>query len=178
MHRFRRIPALLCGLAAALALAGCSVGLVDGTKPTPSPRPDSTSSIEVQGGAATRPPSPAPVTAPPVTAPPVSSPGGADRAAVIAAATRTVRCDGEYALMDDAMIVRVEGACDRIIVNASGSQLVADDVALVEVIGNSNVVLTGAVQKVLVNGEANVVHWTGATPTVSDIGSTNTLTAG
>ena len=80
--------------------------------------------------------------------------------------------------MDDATIVRVEGACDRIVVNASGAQLVADDVALVEVIGNSNVVLTGAVQKVLVNGEANVVHWTGKTPTVSDIGSTNTLTAG
>ena len=173
MPRLRRIPALLCGLAAALALAGCSVGLVDGAKPTSSPRPDSTSRAEVQGGAASQPPSPAPVTEPPVT-----MPGGPDRAAVIAAATRTVRCDGEYSLMDDAMVVRVEGACDRIIVNASGSQLVADDVGIVEVIGNSNVVLTGAVQKVLVNGEANVVHWTGATPTVSDIGSTNTLTAG
>ena len=159
MPPFHRIPAMLAALALTTALAGCSVSVVDGTSPSAdTSRQDPTPARE--------------------TDPPSTAQGASDRASLIAAATRTVRCDGEYALMDDAIIVRVEGACDHVIVNASGSQLVIDDAALVEVIGSSNVVLAGTVQTVRVNGNANVVHWTGATPTVSDIGSANTLTAG
>lgn len=171
MHRPRRIPFLLGALPLAAALAGCSVSVVDTAKPSASPSPEYSADVRLTRPSG--PPRPVPQTGPPVT-----MGGDATRSALIAAATRTVRCDGEYTLMDDAIIVRVEGSCKRIIVNASGSQVVADDVSSLELIGDSNIVLAGTVREVLVNGDANVVHWTGATPTVSDIGSANTLTAG
>ncbi len=170
MHRTRPLP-LLGILALAAALTGCSISVVDSANPSASP--ESSASVTQEGEHRTDPPKPAPQ-----TDPPVSLRDGPTRDTLIATATTIQRCDGQLTLMQDAMTVRVEGACDRLILNAHGAQVVADDVAVVEIIGDSNVVFAGSIQKLNVNGSANVVTWTGATPTVSDIGSGNTLTAG
>lgn len=103
---------------------------------------------------------------------------GLDRETLIASATTVRRCDGELTILDDAVTMRIEGACDRLILNTRGSQIVTDDVAFLEVIGDGNVVLSSTVDKLLVNGAANVVQWQGATPTITETGSANVLTAG
>ncbi|MGO4679478.1 DUF3060 domain-containing protein [Microbacterium sp. 2MCAF23] len=173
MHRSRIPAVLLATLALSAGLAGCSINLVDTAQPSSTPSPEA--SVDVQVHSPSSPPKPVPV---PQTGPPVTKGGGITRADLIAAATTTQRCDGELTLMQDAVSVHVEGSCDRLIVNARGAQVVADDVAHLSVIGDANVVLAESMQELVVNGDANVVHWTGAAPSISDVGTSNTLTAG
>lgn len=171
MRTLRPLALAVATLSLTLAFTACSVNVVDGTKPsagsekTPPQKTDEKTT---------------PSTAPSEDAEEQSSPDGdgIDRQTVIAAATTVKRCDGELTLTQDAAIIRVEGACDRVILNATGSQLVTDDVAYLEVIGDGNVVLSGTVDKLLVNGNSNLVHWQGTTPAVTDVGSANVLTAG
>ncbi|MCE4026550.1 DUF3060 domain-containing protein [Microbacterium sp. Au-Mic1] len=167
-----RIPALLItALALAAGLTGCSISVVDTAHPSRSPSPDA--SVDVKGERPSGPPKPVPQTDAPVTMPDAVS-----RAGLIAAATTTQRCDGELTLMQDAVAVHVEGPCDRLIVNAQGAQVVADDVTSLSVIGSANVVLAASVRELVVNGDGNIVNWTGSTPAISDIGTANTLKAG
>ncbi|MFJ4167549.1 DUF3060 domain-containing protein [Microbacterium sp. NPDC089698] len=171
MHR-RRTPALLlAALALGAGLTGCSVSVVDAAQSSGSPSPGV--SVDVKTERPSGPPQPLPQTGPPVAVRDATS-----RSALIAAATTTQRCDGELTLMQDAVAVHVEGPCDRLIVNAQGAQVVADDVVSLSVIGSANVVLAESVRELVVNGDANLVNWTGSTPTISDIGTSNTLKAG
>lgn len=170
MHR-HRLPVLAAALALTAGLAGCSVSVVDAAQPSASPSPEVSADVQLDRPSG----SPQPVSP---TDPPVTVGDALSRAGLIAAATTTQRCEGELTLMQDAAVVHVEGSCDRLIVNAQGAQVVADDVAYLSVIGSANVVLTGAVQTLVVNGDANVVNWTGTTPTITDVGTANTLKAG
>lgn len=172
MHRSRLVPALVTALALAAGLAGCSISVVE-AKPSATPSPQT--SVDVQ---LVRPSGPPQVVPLPQTPDPVTMGGRVTRADLIAAATTTQRCDGELTLMQDAVAVHVEGACDRLTINARGAQVVADDVAHLTVIGDANTVLAGTVRELVVNGAANVVLWTGTTPAISDVGVSNTLTAG
>lgn len=152
------------------ALTACSVNVVDGAQPRPAASDDAT---QTDADAETGPP----LDVIDEQAEPDAG-DDIDREALIAAATNVRRCDGELTIVDNAVLVRVEGPCDRLIVNSSGSQVVTDDVTFLEVVGDGNVVLSGTVETLLVNGAANVVHWQGATPTVTETGAANVLTAG
>ncbi|WP_433585048.1 hypothetical protein [Microbacterium hydrocarbonoxydans] len=178
MHISPKLLPFLVIATLATPLAGCAVSITSDEKPAPSEHQSSSADASTGDSSADddgqkvaprddEPTEPGPVEDDDVT-----------REQLMAAATRTMRCDGELTILDDAVVVHVEGDCDRLILNSTGSQLVADDVALVEVIGDGNLLLTGAVEELLVNGTGNVVHWTGATPTVSDIGEANLLKAG
>lgn len=170
MRIIRTAAAVAAVLALSFGTTACSVRIADGAA---SSAPEKRTEGDADAPAKEDSPSPAESDA--GSAPET---GGVTRDDLIAGATRTLRCDGELTMLDDAVIVRVEGSCDRLILNTTGSQIVADDVALLEVIGDGNLVLSGAVDELLVNGTGNVVHWDGATPKVSDVGSSNTLTAG
>ena len=170
----RPLPALAAAAVLVALLSGCSVSVIDkaeGGKPAAGAQ-DKPAKEEPPAS-----PDPAPTDAGEHPLPNAAT--GLDRDAIIAATT-VRRCDssGELTILDDAVVARVEGACKRIILNSKGSMLVTDDVTSMEVIGDANLVLTGSVDQVLVNGRGNTVHWSGATPTVSDVGSGNTLTAG
>ena len=180
MRTLRPLSGVLVATALLVALSGCSVAVVDGGAGEPSPSSSPDPGAEAGTESAEDDASPAASTGAEDSLPAVDDAAtGADptREALIASSTRTLRCDGELTLLDDAMATRVEGPCDRLILNTRGSQVVTDDVAFLEVIGDGNVVLSGAVDKLLVNGEGNVVHWTGETPEISDVGSTNVLKA-
>lgn len=173
MTLHRRLFALAAAGAVLITLTGCSVGVVDGSAEKP----------------AAEKPADAPATAPqtepaadPADGPDAETPDATDRGitrdSVIAAATTTQRCDGELTILDNAVIIRVEGACDRLILNSTGSMVVADDVDYLSVIGDGNAVFVGTVDQMVVNGDANLVNWTGATANVQDVGSANVLQAG
>jgi len=171
----RPLPALAAAAVLVALLSGCSVSVIDktdGGKPA----------AGAQDTPAKEEPPASPEAAPTDAGehPLPNAATGLDRDAITAAATTVRRCDssGELTILDDAVVARVEGTCKRIILNSKGSMLVTDDVTSMEVIGDANLVLTGSVDQVLVNGMGNTVHWSGATPTVSDVGSGNTLTAG
>lgn len=169
MRNTTKTVALVVALAMATLTAGCSVGIVD------------------QGDGPDTPHSTAPVASPsePGTASGVGEEGAAGQDAaetpgreqILAAVSKVMRCDGEQIMLEDEVILSVEGPCDRLILNTRGSQVLTDDVGYLEVIGDGNVVLSGRVDKLLVNGRGNVVHWNGPTPTVQDVGSENVLTA-
>lgn len=163
-------PLLAIGLLLA-PLAGCSVAVVDGTA-----KPESSHDRGTDGE--TDADADAELTEDEPSGDDDTADTGLDRETLIGAATSVRRCDGELTILDDAVAVYVEGTCERLILNSTGSQIATDDVAYLEVIGDGNVVLSGAVEKLLVNGMGNIVHWTGATPTVTDVGSSNVLTAG
>lgn len=171
----RPLPALATAAVLVALLSGCSVSVIDGTG---ADRPPATTSHEPTKEEPPTSPDAAPTDAGEHPLPNAGK--GLDRDAITAAATTVRRCDGsgELTILDDAVVARVEGTCKRIILNSKGSMLVTDDVTSLEVIGDANLVLTGSVDEVLVNGMGNTVHWSGATPTVSDVGSGNTLTAG
>lgn len=186
MRTPRPLAALGTALALAAVLTGCSVSVVDDAKPSPATAsgPAGFSAEDARETPPAADPGSSPTastasTAPPaVQNPPAAKEGGITRDDLVAGATTVQRCDRELTLMQDGMAIHVEGSCEHLIVNARGAQIVADDVAALEIIGDANLVLTGPLQKVTVNGSGNVVKWTGATPTVSDVGSANTLTAG
>ncbi|MGX1934655.1 hypothetical protein [Microbacterium resistens] len=180
MRTLRPLSGVLVATALLVALSGCSVAVVDGEAGEPSSSSSPDTGADTGRESAEDDASSAASTGAEDSLPAADDAAtGADptREALIASSTRTLRCDGELTLLDDAMATRVEGSCDRLILNTRGSQVVTDDVAFLEVIGDGNVVLSGAVDKLLVNGEGNVVRWTGETPEISDVGSTNVLKA-
>lgn len=155
----------LAGLAAvtalSLSLAGCSVDVVDdsGSSDTEAPDDVETETFDDETDVGS------------------DVDLGLSRDDLSAMVTRTMRCDGELTLLDNGMSTRVDGNCDALTLNTTGSQIVADDVATLQLIGDGNVVFAGAVETLLVNGEGNIVVWTGDTPAVTDVGSTNVLKA-
>jgi len=173
MYRSRIPAVLLTALALASGLVGCSISVVDTAQPSRSPSPEVSVDVKVE-----RPSGPPQPVQPSQTDPPVTIRDATSRSDLIAAATTTQRCDSELTLMQDGVAVHVEGSCDRLIVNAQGAQVVADDVAHLSVIGSANVVLAKSVQELVVNGDANIVNWTGSTPAITDIGTSNVLRAG
>lgn len=172
MDMRRPLTALAAGIVMIAVLAGCSVNIVDGDKPDSAERTPTTDSSVSEP--------PDEPSEGPEENPPADDADDADitREQLIDGAATVMRCDGELTILDDAVAVYVEGDCDRLILNSSGSQVVTDDVTTLEVIGDANLVLSGAVDTLLVNGTGNVVHWTGTTPSVTDVGSSNVLKAG
>lgn len=173
---FRPLLALATALATALVLSAgltaCSVHVVDGDASSVSPSPaDSTPSTPASGRASTPSASSADGSA-------ATEADGVTRADLIDRATKVLRCDGELTITQDAVALRIEGPCDSVVLNSSGSRIVTDDVAHLEVIGDGTLVLTGHVQRLGVTGSANVVHWTGSTPAILDVGDGNIITAG
>lgn len=166
MTSLRPILAFAAAAALAALFSGCSVAVVD-KSPDSGSAAGGTQSPPTDGGA------------PPIASDPITAPAGValDRETVISAATTVRRCDDELTIIDDALTARIDGSCDRIILNSTASTIVTDDVGYLEVIGDGNVVFAGDVTKLLVNGEGNVVHWSGQTPAVTDVGTSNVLTA-
>ncbi len=163
MNVIRPLTAAAC-LALIALTGGCAVSVIDPGKPDASAPAESTTSSSSSDA--------------PEQEDTAADDAAPSREQLISGATRVLRCDGVLTIIDDGVSVYVEGDCEHLILNSSGSQVAADDVALLEVIGDANVVLTGEIGELLVNGTGNVVHWTGETPSVSDIGDANVLTAG
>lgn len=166
----RTIVSLSAAIALIMIMSGCSVSIVDGETPDASEQQKPPASSSSEGGSS-------PSKEPDADEPP-SDADEITRDKLIDGATTVMRCDGELTILDDAVAVYVEGDCDRLILNSSGSQVVTDDVTTIEVIGDANLVLSGAIDTLLVNGKSNIVHWSGATPSVTDVGDSNVLTAG
>lgn len=159
--------ALLTGLLGA-SLTGCAVGITDPSETSEAPSsvtatPDEAETDETADGDDD-----------------TSQDAGdtAARADVRSKATTTEQCDGALTLEQAGAIISVEGDCEHLTVNADGSTIVAGDVATLEVVGMGNVVYTDALTMLTVSGDANVVHWAGAKPAITDDGIGNALTAG
>lgn len=170
MRNSTKAVAVLAAFAVVMLIGGCSVGIVDSRAEQDG----------IHGGAPAHTPSEPDKTSDETGGDTSGANAGStlSREQVISAAAKVMRCDGEQTMLEDGVVIHVEGPCDRLILNTRGSQVAADDVTYLEVIGDGNVVLAGQVEKLLVNGRGNVVHWSGATPTVQDVGSENVLTAG
>ena len=156
----------------AVALSGCSISVVDNAADKPAaetPTTETQTSSTDQDTAQEEPDAETPASDDDIDA--LIQDAEGDGASVVQ------RCDGELTLLDNGSNVRVEGHCDRLILNMTGSIINAEDVDYLSVIGDGNAVFVGEVDEVLVNGSGNIVTWTGATPSVKDVGTGNVLKA-
>ncbi|WP_378148424.1 DUF3060 domain-containing protein [Cnuibacter sp. UC19_7] len=166
------------GALAAVLLSGCTLTLRDpgatgagGTMPVAVPSPSPTAM-------------PTPTPTPSLTAgasdtligPSDAAGGAADRDRWIAAATSTQVCSPDLTIgaSATATVVRVEGSCGTLVIEADAGVVVADDVRTLLVEGTGATVSVLQVGAVTVTGDANVVRWSGSAPVVDDTGAANT----
>lgn len=165
--------ALLLTLAVAPALAGCTVAVVDPSEGAPSAErtPAGTTDGPDRSDAGLESP---PASAPAET---VSGDSQAQREALLAAVDTTMSCpDGP--LTADGDIIRVEGHCERLVIDIDAGAVIADDVDDLTLRGSGTTVFVGNVLTLTVTGSASSVFWSGSTPDVSDSGAANTLKKG
>lgn len=149
-------PAGLAAVAGLLvALAGCSVQLVD---------PDATPTPPVSQPGATDGPDV-----------PSDKPGTSERDAAIAAATTTLACTDELVVDQHAAVVRVDGDCDEVTVAADGAIVILDDVRELRVSGSATTVYVLNLGQLALTGDAVIVRWQGTAPEVTDDGTANLI---
>lgn len=154
-------------------LSGCSAAIVDGAASPSGPASEVDEPV-----AAPSPTAPAQSDSPDDGAASGLSPENAEeRARFAAGATTTMPCPSG-ALDQDGAIIRVEGSCTDLVIEIDAGVVIADDVENLTLAGSGTVVYAETIGALTVTGSASVVHWTGATPTVDDRGSANTLTRG
>ncbi|KQQ62758.1 hypothetical protein ASF63_18595 [Microbacterium sp. Leaf320] len=163
--------ALVAALVLAPTMSGCSVSIVD---PTESSTPASTTPERSEPSAQ---PGSAPPSSEPTSDSTLSAEGQVERARLIDAATTTMPCPSGP-LTEDGAIIRVEGPCDQLIIEMDAGVVIADDVGALTLSGSGTVVYVGEVAAITVTGSASSIFWDGATPTVQDAGSANTLRRG
>lgn len=174
MRRSTATTVLLTAALLATTLSGCTVAIVDpgasDTSATPAPRPTH-SSAEAERA------EPAPSSAPPHAADGLSAEGRAERERLTAAASTTATCP-TGAVTADGAIIRIEGACAELDVQADAAVVIADDVQSLTLSGSGTIVYVVNVDTVTVTGDASSIFWAGETPSVNDTGAANTLRRG
>lgn len=173
--RRRRTRSILVGfvLLGSLTTTGCTVSIIDPSAddaPTPAP---AASDAQVERST----PTPRPTTEAPMESSGLSAEGQADRDRLIAAASTTAACPTGPITADGA-VIRIEGSCPDLVVEADAAVVVADDVQRLVLSGDGTVVYVETVDAVSVSGSASSVFWAGATPSVNDTGTANTLRRG
>lgn len=168
--RAPRLMPLLSLAVLAAGLTGCTVGIVDPSEPSQkAPTQEQTS--QAPDAEEEAPEAETPATSG------LSADGQEERDRLIAAATTTMPCpDGP--LTADGAIVRVEGACPELVIEIDAGVVIADDVDEFTLEGSGTIVYAENLGVVTVTGSASSIFWSGATPTVHDSGSSNTLRKG
>lgn len=142
-------------------LSGCTLRFTEPGAPPPTSPEQSSPSDEGSGDS------------PDSDDPGVGTTGG--REDYIARANQTIPCSPGLDVAAHGAIIRVEGACDDLTVSADAAVVVADDVRALTVTGDGSTVLVLELTSLQVSGDVNLISWTGATPSVSDTGTANTL---
>ncbi|MGJ0389558.1 DUF3060 domain-containing protein [Microbacterium sp. CGR1] len=176
MRRTKATPALLAALLLVTALSGCSVSIVDPTRPTPvaSTPPERSAPDQPETSPDTTGEEPS---SEPTSESELSADGQAERSRLIAAATTTMPCPSAP-LTEDGAVIRIEGACPELVVEIDAGVVIADDVGTLSLSGSGTVIYVQNVGAVTVTGSASSIFWEGDTPTVQDRGSANTLRRG
>lgn len=183
MRRTKATSALVAALLLAITLSGCTVSIVDPTAETPvasttPERSESPAQSPAQSESATESDTDRDEPSAEQTDDSALSPAGqAERDRLIAAATTTMPCPAGP-LTEDGAVIRVEGACGELVVEMDAGVVIADDVEALSVSGSGTVIFVRHVGAVSVTGSASSIFWEGATPTVDDSGSANTLRRG
>lgn len=144
------------------ALGGCTLRLAD---------PDDTST-PVETGAGDETGGPEDGTA---VERPETDGDGSGRETAIARADQTIPCSPGLDVSSPGTVIRVEGACEALTVSADAAVVVADDVQSLVVTGTGTVVHVLELGDLRITGDANVVSWTGTTPSVADSGTANLI---
>jgi hypothetical protein len=174
----RIVPAALAAAALALALAGCSVSIADPAATDVTVEVSTPDADVTPSGSPSTPARPAPTgtTADDDSAAVDSgSTNGVTREQAIAAASTTVACTPGLVISQIGAVVRVEGACDEVTVNADAAVVVVDDVAKLRLAGSGTVVFAQQVGEFSVVGDASVLRWRGTAPTGTDTGAGNVI---
>jgi hypothetical protein len=167
--------AALASLVLAGSLSGCGVALVDPAATDAAPAPTTPSRTPA-----------APASPTPTASAPAAGDSTADDSTVtsdlpytrddfVAAATATIACTPGLVISQPGAVVVVEGACGDVTVNADAAVVVLDDVDRLRVTGVGTVVSALATGSIEVGGDANVIWWRGAAPTVTDTGAGNVI---
>ncbi|MFJ4175632.1 DUF3060 domain-containing protein [Microbacterium sp. NPDC089696] len=179
MRRSTATSALLTAVLLTTTLCGCTVSIVDPGAPEsaapPTPEPTA-SSFEVERTE----PTPKSTSSAASDAPGtegLSAEGRAERDRLTAAASTTATCPSG-AVTADGEIIRIEGACDTLDVQADAAVVIADDVRDLTLSGSGTTVYVLNVATITVTGSASAILWSGATPSVDDTGAANTLRRG
>ncbi|KAA0959553.1 DUF3060 domain-containing protein [Microbacterium sp. ANT_H45B] len=186
MRRTTATSAPLTALLLVVVLSGCSVDIVDPTQPSAS---SATASSPSEAGSPSD-DAPSPDSSPDPSPDPepsagsrrsadagLSAAGQAERARLSDAATTTMPCPTDP-LTSDGAVIRVEGPCADLVIEIDAGVVIADDVGAVMLSGSGTVVYVREVDAITVTGSASSIFWEGATPTVDDRGSANTLKKG
>jgi hypothetical protein len=170
----RRFAALLLTAAAAVALAGCAVSITDSEatdagslsgEPVPRATPAAPSpTSRPTDDAADRPADDTAIAEPAVT-----------RDQAIAAASTTLACTPGLVVSQIGAVVRIEGPCDEVTVNADAAVVVVDDVSRLRVAGTGTAVFALGIGELTVTGDASGVWWRGDAPVVTDTGAGNVI---
>lgn len=169
----------LSGLVLIGLLSGCSATIVDradATTASSAPRTDTPTAGDGQQHAAE---SPAPRASEATDSDSTSTDGlsaknSAERERRIAEASLTLTCPSAP-LEQDAAVIRVEGRCDELTIDLDAGVVIVDDVSVLTLSGSGTTVYAATIGHLTVTGSASEVLWSGATPTVDDRGSANTL---
>jgi len=194
----RTLPALALAALLAIGLTGCSVSVTDAEAPgdetataSPGSQPAGDDTAAESGSEtepADEPAAPEDEDPQPVASSDSSSGGGdswseeeADyRDDMLDAVTRTLTCDGEVTFTPDeaGTVAKIDGPCDRIVVDMFAGVVIAGEVGEIEVNGSGNVIYLDSVDAITAAGDANSVSWLGDTPKVSDSGAGNVIISG
>lgn len=166
------VASVLLGL---LMTTGCTVSIVDPSSEDAPPSVPSPTASDQRMESST--PTPRPTTGAPTGSPGLSAEGQADRDRLIAAASTTTACP-QMPITADGAVIRIEGSCPDLVVEADAAVVIADDVQRLVLSGDGTVVYVQTVDAVSVSGSASSVLWAGATPSVNDTGTANTLRRG
>ncbi|KNY05698.1 DUF3060 domain-containing protein [Microbacterium sp. GCS4] len=173
MRRSTATSVLLTAVLLATTLSGCTVSIVDpgAADAQRTPTPESTSSFDVERTEPTPPASSS------TDSDRLSDERQADRDRLTAAASTTTACP-TGAVTADGVVIRIEGSCPQLDVQADAAVVIADDVESLALSGSGTVVYVVNVSSVTVTGDASSVFWAGSTPSVDDTGAGNTVRKG
>jgi len=198
----RTLPALALAALLAIGLTGCSVSVTDAETPSddtatapPASQPTAGDDAAAESGSETEPAREAGEPSSPEDEEPQSAEsdggrsGGGDswseeeadyRDDMLDAVSRTLTCDGEVTFTaDDAgTVAKVDGPCDRVVVDMFAGVVIAGEVGEIEVNGSGNVIYLDSVDVITAAGDANSVSWLGDTPEVNDSGAGNVIISG
>lgn len=100
------------------------------------------------------------------------------RAELEAAVTKEINCSGGSVTIDDiGAVIGLGEDCANVEITGAGAILVAESITNLDISATGTVVFAAEIGAVNVTGSGNVVTWESGSPTISDTGITNVLTA-
>lgn len=95
-----------------------------------------------------------------------------------AAVQKTITCpNGSVDIADIGSVIELDDDCAKVEVSGSGTVLLADDIDALTVTGTGIVVYADEVRRITVTGSDNAITWEDGKPQVRDTGVNNTLAA-